>query len=300
MDLLYKEILENLDEGVYFVDTTRKITYWNKAAEKITGYKSGEVVGSFCYDNILKHVDNFGNKLCINGCPLHLTIHDGNKRSVEVYLFHKNGHRVRVFVRTISLKNTEGIIIGAIEIFNSYESKVLNVLEEKAVNDLKELAYKDQLTSLFNRQYMYDYIQLKLLEYEHFKKDFAIIFIDIDHFKNINDEYGHDIGDEVIKMVANTLKNYIRTDDIAVRWGGEEFILLCSGISDHYLNEFADLLKILVSESGYNYNNESISVTISIGATKVKAHDTKDKVINRADQLMYESKKNGRNMVTIG
>lgn len=300
MTALYKEILDNLDEGVYFVDVNRKITYWNKAAERITGYQSSEVTGSYCYDNTLKHIDDFGNPLCVNGCPLHLTIHDGKKRRAKVYLFHKKGYRIKVFVKTIQLKNAEGQNIGAIEIFDTYDSKEFQVLENEIIDDLRALAYKDQLTGFFNRQYMSDYIQLKLTEYEHFKKDFAVLFIDIDFFKKINDHYGHDIGDEVLKTVANTLRNSIRKDDIAVRWGGEEFILLCSGVSNDYLKEFANTLRVMVSNSEYANENQKISVTVSIGATKVKNLDTKDTIISRADQLMYQSKKNGRDLVTVG
>lgn len=97
----YLSILENLNDGVYYVDNDRKITYWNKSAERITGYTAEEVVGSFCYDNILQHIDEKGTQLCKNGCPLSLTISDGNIRDINVCLHHKDGYRVPIYVRSI-------------------------------------------------------------------------------------------------------------------------------------------------------------------------------------------------------
>lgn len=73
----YYSILENLQEGIYFVDSERKITFWNKGAEVITGFKAEEIIGKYCYDNILNHIDESGNKLCLQGCPLHETLKDG-------------------------------------------------------------------------------------------------------------------------------------------------------------------------------------------------------------------------------
>jgi PAS domain S-box-containing protein len=93
---LYAVILGNIHEGVYFVDSERKITFWNKGAERITGYTEGEVVGHFCYDNILKHVNDEGLHLCLGGCPLHQTLSDGQGREALVYLHHKEGYRVPV------------------------------------------------------------------------------------------------------------------------------------------------------------------------------------------------------------
>jgi len=95
----YESIIENLYEGLYFVDRNRVIKYWNKAAEQISGYTANEVVGKSCSDNILNHVDSKGNNLCTGMCPLAATITDGKPREDEVYMHHKNGHRIPFSVR---------------------------------------------------------------------------------------------------------------------------------------------------------------------------------------------------------
>lgn len=111
--------MDNLYDGVYFVDTERQITYWNKGAERIAGHPAAHMVGKRCYDNILNHVDENGNYLCFSGCPLAATIEDGKPREAEVYLKHADGHRVPILVRVSPIKNEAGIITGAL----MYESK---------------------------------------------------------------------------------------------------------------------------------------------------------------------------------
>lgn len=294
---LYKEILENLDEGVYFVDLNRKITFWNEAASNITGYKTNEVIGTYCYDNLLKHIDDFGNQLCLNGCPLHKTIEDLKKRTAKVYLHHKKGHRVKVFVKTIPLLDDNKEIIGAIEIFNMSNGE--SNIDSEEIKNLKELAYKDQLTKLFNRKYLEQYLDLKYKEFKNFNKKFSLIFLDIDHFKEINDTYGHDIGDEVLKMVSKSLSESIREDDLVIRWGGEEFVILCGSMSRNDLKKLSNTIRVLVKNSYFLYKDKKINVTISLGATIIKKEDTKKSLIKRTDKLMYKSKKSGRDMVSL-
>lgn len=298
MQVSYQEVFNKLDEGVYYVDPNRKITFRNKSAERITGYKAEDVIESYCYDNILRHVDDFGNELCLSGCPLHKTITDSKVRETKVYLFHKKGHRVKVYVKTIPLKNDRDEVIGAVEIFSKekgFSEKMLN----SDIKRLESLAYTDSLTKLYNREYMHEYLNLKIQEFRKFGHILSLLFVDIDHFKAINDTYGHLIGDEILKLVANTMKNSIRHDDLVVRWGGEEFVILCTGLNEDYLEEFANTIRVLVQSSVYTLEDEKISVTVSIGAAMIKGSDTKESIIQRADDLMYQSKRLGRNRVSL-
>jgi len=114
----YWQVLDVLEDGVYFTNGDRKITYWNKGAEKITGYSPGEVLGKFCRDNILNHEDKEGNSLCEKECPLSKTIKTGNKVEEHIILQHKNGTKIAVFVKAIPVRSKSGKIIGAAEIFS--------------------------------------------------------------------------------------------------------------------------------------------------------------------------------------
>ena len=142
-------LLENLFDGVYYVDKNRVITFWNKAAERLTGYSQSEVLGKPCADNILKHINSNGHELCINGCPLHNTISDGQMRESLLFLHHKQGHRVPIHIRISPIKDTNGEIIGGIEIFSD-NSQPLHMLKE--LEQLKKEAHLDPLLQIGNRR----------------------------------------------------------------------------------------------------------------------------------------------------
>ena len=110
-------LLEAMSEAVYAVDTDRRVTYWNPAAERLTGYRASDVVGRRCWDNILSHVDDKGAVLCTTGCPLPATIEGGRAREAHVFLRHRDGHRVPVAVRAAALCSADGAVIGAVEVF---------------------------------------------------------------------------------------------------------------------------------------------------------------------------------------
>ena len=292
----YEKMLQNIYEGIYFVDMDRKITFWNKGAERISGFSVEEVLGKCCYDNILNHVDDNGNKLCLNGCPLHKSIKDAKSRESAIYLHHKKGHRVPVSVRTVPIEEN-GEIIGAVEVFvdNSEKIKIIRDLEK-----CKEIAMIDQLTRLPNRRYLNTYLESKMSEYKSLGIEFGVAFFDIDHFKKVNDTYGHDVGDEVLTMVSKTYESVLRKSDIVGRWGGEEFIAVFVGIDEEGLWNVSEKIRMLVENSALRSHEINLKVTISIGATMVKKDDTIDDIVKRSDTFMYKSKENGRNRVTVG
>ncbi|MCF7924015.1 MAG: sensor domain-containing diguanylate cyclase [Candidatus Izimaplasma sp.] len=290
------EFMKNLYEGVYIVDKNRKIIFWNSGSESITGYKSSEVFNSHCYQNILKHVDKTGKKLCFEGCPLQNTIETGNINENDVFLEHKNGHRVPVAVKTFPLYDDDGKIVAAVEVFTDSRFKEIQYYENQR---LKKIIQIDPLTTLFNRRYLE--IQLKNIRVEanEFASTFGILFFDIDHFKNVNDQYGHNVGDGVLKVISKTLKTNLRPEDIVGRWGGEEFIAIVKTSDVSILEEVADRIRKLCENSSYKSKNKVIQVTISVGGTLYKPKETIKSVISRADEAMYESKETGRNKVTI-
>jgi PAS domain S-box-containing protein len=118
----YKSILDNMYDGVYFIDLDRRITYWNKGAERITGYGSGEVLGTRCSDNVLMHVDEEGNPLCsTDTCPAVGSMQAAEDCEAEVYLHHKGGHRVPIITR-ISPLIDNGDVRGAVEVNKGVET----------------------------------------------------------------------------------------------------------------------------------------------------------------------------------
>ncbi len=292
----HKSILDNLSDGVYFVDRERRITYWNKGAERITGYRSEEVVGSFCRDNILNHVDEKGTELCLVGCPLSKAMLEGTNQEAEIYLKHKEGHRVPVWVRGAPFRDSGGEIIGAVEIFSDIPVK--NELMQR-LEELRKMALFDSLTGIGNRRFIETGLDSKFNELQRYGWKFGLLFIDIDHFKKVNDSYGHEAGDLVLKMVAGTLIHNARSFDLVGRWGGEEFVVIITNVTGEELFHIAQKYRVLVEESNLLSGKDRISVTISVGATLAREDDTSGTLLKRADQCMYQSKLSGRNCVTM-
>ena len=291
----YRNLFENMYDGVYFVDRERRITYWNKAAEKITGFASEEVVGKQCSDDILVHIDAGGNSLCKGLCPLAETIRDGSTREAEVYLHHKKGHRVPVWIRATPLRDEKHNIVGGAELFTDASAHHVML---KRIKDLEELALIDTLTQLSNRKHLESAMHNSFQEMERYNLSFAVLFIDIDNFKQFNDTYGHDVGDQVLQMLATTLKSAARPFDLFGRWGGEEFIGIIRNVDHDALFTIGNRCRILVEKSYMTFKDRFINVSISLGGTLAKKGDSIESILKRADQLMYESKKRGRNCLT--
>jgi diguanylate cyclase (GGDEF)-like protein/PAS domain S-box-containing protein len=287
----YQELLDTLYDGVYYVDLHRRITFWNKAAETITGYSRQEVVGRKCSDNLLRHVDDRGTRLCLDTCPLAHTITDGQARRVAVYLHHKDGHRLPVSVRIAPLRNDTGRIMGAVEIFSDNSEKVAALQHLK---ELEHMAYLDTLTGIANRRYLEIFLEARFNELARFGWTFGLVFADVDHFKEVNDHYGHLAGDLVLQMVANTLAKNCRSYDLVGRWGGDEFLgIFCHLGNPQKLKTITERLRNLAAKSSIPWRGHPISVTLSLGATMVRPYDTVDSITQRVDQLLYHSKRAG-------
>ncbi len=292
---LYRKLLNQIDDGIYFVDRERTISYWNLAAERITGYTAEEVVGSKCYDNILNHIDKKGVHLCHVGCPLLKTMQDGLDRQAPVYLSHKLGHRVPVSIKSMPIYD-KGLIVGAIEIFTDRDQPY-NLLE--SIEELKVLAHFDPLTGLANRRKVNDFLAQHQNNQNELDIPFGVVMADIDFFKKVNDTYGHDAGDEVLKMTAKVLASVGRKSDLVGRWGGEEFTGIFPGISMGFLASSAEKMRVLIEESAIYYKEETIKISISIGATMSRKGETLADLLCRADELLYCSKSSGRNRVSM-
>lgn len=286
--------LENHCDGVYLTDTDRRIVFWNREAERITGYAAVEVSGSCCSDNILIHVDGQGQALCTLACPLKHAMSDGLSRRAEVFLHHKQGHRVPVTVCITPIVDEHGAVIGAAEVFRD---NATCQAEQEVIEELSRVALIDHLTGLPNRAHIEMRLSESFDQLKRYNLPFGIIFADIDHFKHINDTYGHTIGDEVLRMVAQTLSANIRPSDLAGRWGGEEFLLIIQQATPTTLAKVADKLRMLVEHSGLHHAKEFIRATITMGATLVHDNDTPAALVERADALLYQGKTNGRNRV---
>jgi len=293
---LYRGILDTLDEGVYFVDRERRVTFWNRGAARITGHASADMTGCVCADRLFG-MDERGCILCQDACPLMATMQDAVPREAHVYLAHADGHRVPVVLRVAPVRNEQGEVVGAVEVFtdNPHVTKYLG-----RISELSQALDEDPLTGIGNRRFMERAIAASLSQCRAHRACAGLLLLDLDRFKQINDRYGHAIGDRILCMVANTLRENTRAADAVGRWGGEEFVVLLSDVLDaDLLESLAEKLRMLVERSLLRTERGFVSVTTSIGATLIEPDDTVERALGRADDLLYRSKDRGRNRVSL-
>jgi diguanylate cyclase (GGDEF)-like protein/PAS domain S-box-containing protein len=293
----YEKLLENMRDGVYFVNRERKITYWNQGAQRLSGYSADEVVGKSCLENLLGCVDETGGSLCNDACSLSEVMNDGQPREKEMFLLHREGHRVPISVRTSPMVDKAGAIVGAVEVFNDSTARRK---VEKNVSALEQLAFRDSLTGLPNRRYIELKVEQGLEEHRRFSRLYGLLMFDVDRFKRVNDNYGHDIGDALLKTVAKTLVHGLRPVDVIGRWGGEEFLVLMPDADAIDLGDLAERCRVLISQSSVTAGASRVSVTASIGATVMGHSDSMSSAIRRVDELMYQSKRSGGDQTTAG
>lgn len=225
----------------------------------------------------------------------------GYKLKVDDYITKPFNPKVLVAKTTNLLERIKKLEINReLSEILEFEGLKVNMASNGDKRKLNDLLTRDELTRLYNRKYL-DF-QLKSLKKEALEFDFTfgLLFFDIDKFKDVNDTYGHNIGDEVLKLVSSTIDNNIRNNDILGRWGGEEFIAIIRIENDKELKMIANKLRIKVKRATLEVDSETnISVSISIGGTLYKSGETIENLISRADNNMYNSKRTGRNKVTI-
>ena len=293
---LHREILDSLQDGVYFVDRERMIVFWNKGAENISGYSRLHVLGRHCYNNLLQHIDASGTPLCMTDCPLSRAMEDGKPREDRIYLLRADGTRVPVWVRVAPLVTESGEITGAIEIFSD-RSSLANAFDR--VNSLERMSAVDRQMGIANRRYTEAHLNARMEESFTYGVDLGLLFIQIDHFHRITDTYGREIGARVLRMVADTLIYNLRPFDFIGRWDSQEVVAMLSNIRPESLIQRADNLRMLVERSVLMVG-KPIRVTVSIGVTLIREGDTLESWIERASRLIQVQAGGSHNKVMLG
>ncbi len=163
---------------------------------------------------------------------------------------------------------------------------------------LADYSIKDALTNIFNRRYFDQQLQQSFDRARRFTDEhFALVMLDLDHFKQINDTYGHDVGDKVLVEAAQRLQNLVRRNDVFARYGGEEFVILLARTSLNEARPLAERLRQCISEKPFVYGEISIDVTVSLGLADYQAKDPVSHLVKRVDNALYRAKINGRDRV---
>ena len=175
---------------------------------------------------------------------------------------------------------------------------VHDVTEQKRLkNELEYAASRDPLTGLWNRRHFLDLLNKACQQKRRNDMDYSLLILDADHFKSINDQFGHDKGDEVLVLLARTLENRVRDTDAVCRWGGEEFIILLPQTDIANAAQLAECLRVSVTKMQIPALPR---ITVSIGVAQNQPEETTESLLKRADAALYQAKDSGRNSVVVG
>ena len=274
--------IEQTDDIIMMVDPLGKIFYVNKAFCQITGFSKKEVIGQ--QPNILKsfqHDKDFYKNLW--NTVLHGEIYHGlliNKK--------KNGTLYYERKTIAPLKEED----GSIRCFVSTGQDVSK--EIKHQEEILKMATTDQLTAAYNRHKFLELYEIESERARRFNEKFSMILIDIDNFKSVNDLYGHDVGDEILKRLVNILTLHSRKIDIVSRWGGEEFLLLSPQTDANEIKTVAEKIRGIVQNSRFEKVEH---ITISLGISTFGENDTFQDIFKRVDRSVYIAKNSGKNKV---
>jgi diguanylate cyclase (GGDEF)-like protein/PAS domain S-box-containing protein len=291
------DLLDGLRDPAYVVDADGRVLFWNREAARVTGFEREAVVGVRCRDGGIEHVDACGHARCAAGCPIATALQRGRPHDADLWIHHCDGHRLPVAVKVTPLRDESGRIAGALQVFrdNSHPGPRADRLEE-----LERLALPDPLTGLPNRRFIEGSLAARLDERARYGWGFGLLFMDLDHFKAVNDGHGHAAGDRLLQAVSGTLVANSRPFDVVGRWGGEEFVSIATHVDARQLRRIAERYRALVARSTIVVQGAVLGVTLSVGATLARPGDTMDAIVARADSLMYRCKARGRNRVAVG
>ncbi|MEP7366008.1 MAG: diguanylate cyclase [Acidobacteriota bacterium] len=293
----YRSLLDEVEEGIYFVDRNERVLYWNSAAQRITGFRSAEVVGRISGRELIQDTDHHGCELCVKGCPLRPVLKGKELRAAGLFMRHREGHRIQVRLRTAPLLDSHGHRMGEARLFKE-NCETLACVEK--LTQLRELTLTDGLTGLGNRRFAEGSISEALWRYEREDHGFGLLVVDVDGLAEVNRTRGQAAGDAALRVVAATLQGSLRSFDMLARWADGEFLAVVEKISIQSLHCLAERMRDLVAGSSVPSGGaEEFGVTVSVGGTMVWEGDTMGRLVGRAEWRLRQAKSEGRGQSVV-
>ncbi len=229
----------------------------------------------------------------------------GYKKELEYRIIRKDGEirwihsfDCNILSEDHTMQMVQGLMV---DITDSKNQELALEKANKKINQqnrkLKELSMTDPLTGLANRRFMHKALNYSINDSQRTKQPFSLLMFDLDHFKKINDKYGHDAGDLILCSISEILKNNLRQIDIIARWGGEEFLILFPHTQKEGAKKISEKLLNLVGNYKFNYKSSTIHVTFSGGIASYQESISLQSILHDADKALYKAKENGRNQI---
>ncbi|MEJ5166239.1 MAG: diguanylate cyclase [Thermoanaerobaculia bacterium] len=283
---LLKNLIENTSLGVFILNEKKEVVLWSRGAKKITGFSFSEVLGKKMEDFTI--IEIYYKKKEINFEKFLEAYNEKEKTDSNLsYIRHKEKYRFPIEIQLLKVSDEKSGRIFFCGIFKIHD---LVVYTKKLINSLKKRANQDFLTKLPNRRFLEFIINKKIQEFKRFSTNFGIILFDINNFKEINDNFGHSTGDNVLREFSKTIKLNLRECDIFGRWGGDEFIAIILMVKKSQLKKISDNFIKIIGKKLFNEKKGGFYIAVSAGFTLVQKEDDLGCLIDRADKNMYRKK----------
>jgi PAS domain S-box-containing protein/diguanylate cyclase (GGDEF)-like protein len=254
---LHRALLDQLDEGVCMVDSDHRILYWNRSAERISGYFAHEVAGQFIHGDLLMHCGSDGSLQPGEGSVVAGVMLDGKQRENTVFLRHREGHRLLVQLQSRPIHDANGTVVGTVEVF---EDAVTPLVHRR--HQLESFGCSDSSTRSANRKYGEMMVRQALEALNTFEIPFGWLRIGLDAEQDLDRSYGRGMVDAAVKMIAATLDRNLASLDVLTRWEPAEFRVEVNGCSRSELAAAAERLRLLVSASTVEWWGDRLRVTV--------------------------------------
>ena len=288
----YLHTLESLYDGFHLLDANHRFLIWNRGAESLLGHSMSEMLGRDWSCRMLGYRDPDGGEITDDDCPLQNAIDSGRTTMFQMEAKRGDGHSVRVELQAVPLYAADGAFQGVAEVYRDLARSGGKRPQE--FRELKLAATRDALTNVANRGELETQLTAMVGEFARNPREpFSVIFADADHFKRVNDTYGHQVGDRVLIDLAKLFTRETYSGELVGRYGGEEFIILCPGTDLEQAVRRAERLRNSLSEAKIG-GIERLKVTSSFGVAQVEPGDSVESVLRRADKALYLAKENGR------
>lgn len=283
--VLNLEFLDHLEEGIYILDPNRKILFWNRAAERITGYSRQEVLGYSCKDNILIHVDDQGHNLCKKDCPVIPTLAEGKCHEALVSLHHKEGHRLPVSIKLLPLKDAQGKIVGAIELFENRSLPFEDLEELFMEQGRQEFSFADRVTGFFSQSLMKVKLKTVHSEMSAMKKDYGIIVITFRNFSDILLQFGDRKSEESVRVISKTIHALSRTPYLLGRWNEYTFVVAVPEIRENAVKLIALRYQHIINSASLTVDTGEIGIQVKADILMPNVEETVESALEQIDRL---------------
>jgi diguanylate cyclase (GGDEF)-like protein len=291
--LFHEQLLDNMHDSVVFLDADLTIRRWNRAIEVLTGIPAARAERQPWDPAILQIRDENFKLISPENCPVIQAVRSGTMASCRLYISDAKQDKVSIDAHITPVVDSEGTIHGVTLLLQDASSRVS--LEER-VQTLHERVTQDGLTRVANRGEL-DRVHKDWVK-THLEKGspYSMIICDLDHFKKINDTFGHQAGDDALVTFASILKKFCRSTDLVARYGGEEFVVLCPDCDNATATLRAEAIREALGARPHP-TLDGKCVTASFGVTELQPGDTPETMLRRADRALLQAKDEGRNAV---